>query len=231
LRLAVLVAVALLAASCSNDTGLVVVFESTTTSEPAAPTPTTTIASSTTTIAGYGDQLRSVIVEGDRLPPLNDFHADPAVGRPIPTLIGEDYSGGSMSIGPDTGSPMLLVVLAHWCPHCNNEIPELNRIRDADLWPKDLVVVGISSAVSPDRPNFPPERWLEDKDWTYSVLADGIDEDRQVFVAGDALGVTGYPFMVVVDGNGIVRGRWSGERGADSLVALVSDLIDPPADV
>ena len=224
------VAVAVLAATaCSSGDDLVVVFETTTTA-PVTTTSETPITATTTTLPGYGDQLRPVLVTGDPLPPLADTHADPAIGRPIPTLTGEDYAGTPMTIGPDTGSPLLLVVLAHWCPHCNNEIPELNAVRDADRWPDGLEVIGISSAIAPDRPNFPPERWLDEKDWTHRVLADGIDSDRQVFVAGDALGTTGYPFMVLVDEAGLVRGRWSGERTADELVALVSDLLSPPAD-
>lgn len=217
---------ALVVAACSSTDDLVVVFETTTT----ITSSTTTTPATTTTLAGYGDQVRPVTVEGDPLPPLTDSHADPAIGRLIPTLTGEDYAGKPVTIGSDMGSPLLLVVLAHWCPHCNNEIPELNAVRDAGRWPDGLEVIGISSAIAPDRPNFPPERWLDDKDWTHRVLADGIDSERQVFIAGDALGVTGYPFMVLVDEAGVVRGRWSGERTADELVALVSDLLAPPAD-
>lgn len=217
---------ALVVAACSSTDDLVVVFETTTT----ITNSTTTTPATTTTLAGYGDQVRPVTVAGDPLPPLTDSHADPAIGRLIPTLTGEDYAGKPVTIGSDMGSPLLLVVLAHWCPHCNNEIPELNAVRDAGRWPDGLEVIGISSAIAPDRPNFPPERWLDDKDWTHRVLADGIDSERQVFIAGDALGVTGYPFMVLVDEAGVVRGRWSGERTADELVALVSDLLAPPAD-
>lgn len=217
---------ALVVAACSSTDDLVVVFETTTT----ITSSTTTTPATTTTLAGYGDQVRPVTVEGDPLPPLTDSHADPAIGRLIPTLTGEDYAGKPVTIGSDMGSPLLLVVLAHWCPHCNNEIPELNAVRDAGRWPDGLEVIGISSAIAPDRPNFPPERWLDDKDWTHRALADGIDSERQVFIAGDALGVTGYPFMVLVDEAGVVRGRWSGERTADELVALVSDLLAPPAD-
>jgi cytochrome c biogenesis protein CcmG/thiol:disulfide interchange protein DsbE len=229
LRRLLVVIAAVAFTSCAND-DLVIVFDTTTTSPSTTSPSTTSSPITTTTLAGYGDQVRSVVVDGDALPAFVDSHTDPAIGRPIPTLIGEDYDGTPITVGPDRANPMLLVVLAHWCPHCNNEIPEINAIRDADRWPAGLEVVGISSAIAPDRPNFPPARWLVEKDWTYPVLADGIDETRGVYIAGDALGVTGYPFMVLVDATGAVRGRWSGESPADALVALVTDLINPPAD-
>ena len=204
-----------------------VVFEPTTTTA----TTTTSVTTAPSSVPETAPSEVSVTVDGDPLPPLLDPHFDPAVGRVIPVISGADYSGEAVVIGPDLGTPTLLVVLAHWCPHCNNEIPEINRVRDAGRWPDGLEVVGISSAVSADRPNFPPDRWLAEKDWTYPVIADAIDDDRQVFIAGDALGTTGYPFMVLVDSTGTVRGRWSGERTADELVALVQDLLNPQADV
>ena len=33
-------------------------------------------------------------------------------------------------------------------------------------------IVGVSTGVRPDAPNFPPDQWLVDKDWQWPVLAD-----------------------------------------------------------
>jgi len=41
------------------------------------------------------------------------------------------------------------VFLAHWCPHCNREIPELNAWRDSGEVPADLQVVAVTTAVEP----------------------------------------------------------------------------------
>lgn len=201
----------------------------------ASTTATSLVVSTTTSEVSefpdeYDGQLRHVDVVGDVLPPLTNPHIDEAVGMSIPQLIGEDYDGNDVSFGPEDGVATLVVFLAHWCPHCNNEVPEINLVRDADAWPAGLRVIGVSTAVAPDRPNFPPQRWLVEKDWTYPVIADAIDFERATFVAGEAYGVTGFPFMTLVDEQGKVRGRWSGEIGADGLVSLVSSLLDPPAD-
>ena len=179
----------------------------------------------------FEDQVRQVIIEGEFLPDLVDPHTDESVGIPIPSLIGENFDGDVVAVRPTDGVATLVVFLAHWCPHCNNEIPEINRIRDADAWPSGLRVVGVSTAVAPQRPNFPPQRWLKEKDWTYDVIADAYDANRSTFIAAEAFGVTGFPFMVLIDESGLIRGRWGGELGALALAELVTSLIDPPADV
>ena len=179
----------------------------------------------------FEGQVRPVAVVGNPLPFLLDSHSDEAVGGPIPSIIGEDFEGNQVAVRSTDGAATLVVFLAHWCPHCNNEIPEINRIRDADAWPDGLRIVGVSTAVSPQRPNFPPERWLDEKDWSYEIIADAFDSSRSSFIAAEAFGVTGFPFMVLIDESGIVRGRWSGELGALALAELVTSLINPPADV
>lgn len=179
----------------------------------------------------FEGQVRPVVVDGNPLPFLLDSHSDEAVGGPIPSIIGEDFEGNQVAVRSTDETATLVVFLAHWCPHCNNEIPEINRIRDADAWPVGLRVVGVSTAVSPQRPNFPPERWLDEKDWTYDIIADAFDSNNSSFIAAEAFGVTGFPFMVLIDESGLVRGRWSGELGALALAELVTSLINPPADV
>ena len=179
----------------------------------------------------FEGQVRPVAVSGNPLPFLVDTHSDEAVGGSIPSIIGEDFEGNTVAVRSTDDTATLVVFLAHWCPHCNNEIPEINRIRDADAWPDGLRVVGVSTAVSPQRPNFPPERWLEEKDWSYEIMADAFDSSRSSFIAAEAFGVTGFPFMVLIDESGLVRGRWSGELGALALAELVTSLINPPADV
>ncbi|MEL0193847.1 MAG: hypothetical protein VW962_02020, partial [Acidimicrobiaceae bacterium] len=75
----------------------------------------------------FEDQVRQVIIEGEFLPALVDPHADESVGMPIPSLIGENFDGDVVAVRPTDGVATLVVFLAHWCPHCNNEIPEINR--------------------------------------------------------------------------------------------------------
>jgi thiol-disulfide isomerase/thioredoxin len=164
--------------------------------------------------------VASVVVEGDPLPPLEDPSADSAVGMSAPTLRGTDYDGQPTDIDPGSGGPMMIVFLAHWCPHCNAEIPVLLEWRDSGEIPPDLQIVGVSTGVSPDRPNYPPGEWLREKGWEWPLLADDVQ-----FTAGTAYGVTAFPTFTIVDAAGNVAARGSGEISIEDLDALVDSAI------
>ena len=172
------------------------------------------------------DATRPVEVSGASLPVLEtaDISADPAVGTPAPVRTGVDYEGNAVRIDAVADGPTMVVILAHWCPYCNAEIPILNNLRDQGLIPEGVNVVAISSAVNPDRANFPPDTWLTDMDWTWPVLADGIDVDRQVFIGSDAFGVSGVPFTTLIDSDGNVAARWAGERDTAETLYLLEQL-------
>jgi thiol-disulfide isomerase/thioredoxin len=179
----------------------------------------------------YGDEVRAVEVIGDPLPEYaGSIEGDPAIGMVAPGLVGEDYTGAPVVAAHGTDRATLVVFLAHWCPHCNDEVPELNALRDAGRFPDELDIVAVSTAIAPDRPNFPPSRWIVEKDWTYPVIADELDMSIEAFTAATAYGVTGFPFMTLVGADGTVLARWSGSAGADAIEALVTGLLDQPAD-
>jgi cytochrome c biogenesis protein CcmG, thiol:disulfide interchange protein DsbE len=166
-------------------------------------------------------EVRPVEIEGDALPLFVPGGADPALGLVPPTIIGEDYTGFTHQISPDTADPTLVVFLAHWCPACNEEVPVLIELQEQGRLPENLQVYGVMTGVAVDRPNFPPSRWIADKGWPWAVVADNIDFDRQVFMAADAYGLSGYPFSVVIN-DGVVTSRWSGPLPIDELDARIN---------
>lgn len=169
---------------------------------------------------GSASETQPVEVVGSALVPLEDETADPAVGQPAPTLRGATFDGSPVEITPGGGNDQLIVFLAHWCPHCNAELPIIEEWRAAGMIPEGLDIVAVSTAVSADRPNYPPSRWLVDKGWTWPALADSAD-----MTAAGAYGVTGYPFMVIVGADGNVKGRTSGEKGLEALDTWVSTTL------
>lgn len=167
-------------------------------------------------------------IQGDALPGLGeaDPTTDPAVGMPAPVLIGEDYEGNTVRVDGATEGPTMVVFLAHWCPHCNNEVPRLNQLRDEGAFPADLNIVAVSTAIDPSRPNFPPSQWIVDKDWTYPVIADGIDPNAEPpFLGAGAYGVDGFPFVTLIDADGNVAARWSGEREPEQVLAALDEYL------
>ncbi|MGH8872730.1 MAG: TlpA family protein disulfide reductase, partial [Acidimicrobiia bacterium] len=93
---------------------------------------------------GYGDPT----VEGDPLPMFTSGAQDAAVGLPAPTVTGADWEGNPVSIEPD-GSPKIVLFLAHWCPHCQNEVPVVQDWVDAGNLPDDVELISV--ATSTDR--------------------------------------------------------------------------------
>ena len=166
--------------------------------------------------SGEVAQSRPVEITGEPLAPFADPAADPAVGQASPVVAGAGFDGTPMTIGGASDNPTMLVFLAHWCPHCNVEIPELIELNDAGGIPDDLDVIGISTAVAADRPNYPPSEWIVDKGWPWPTMADSETSE-----ALDAFGGTGFPFLVILDSDGTVLARQSGESTADELGAWI----------
>ena len=163
---------------------------------------------------------RPVSVTGTPLVDFENTVGDPAIGVAAPVVSGASFDGTPITIGGPTDNPTLVVFLAHWCPHCNDEVPELISLADSGGLPEGLDVIGVSTAVSPGAPNYPPSEWIVDKGWPWPTMADDADTTALV-----AMGGTGFPFAVVLDTDGTVLARRSGEaKAADTKVFLEDAL-------
>ncbi len=163
-----------------------------------------------TSVPGAGggvEQTRPVTVEGADLPVLPDgAAADPAAGLPMPALRGASFDGAPVSITAD-GHPKVIVFVAHWCPHCQREVPDLVSWLRAGGLPRGVELYAISTAARPSAPEYPPSAWLTREGWPAPVLADAKDGRAAV-----AAGLNAFPFFVFVDGKNAVVQRLSGER-------------------
>ncbi len=160
----------------------------------------------------YGD----VRVSGQALPapPEDPTAVDPAVGQAAPVLTGEDFAGREVRIGGD-GQPTLVLFVAHWCPHCQKEVPLLQAEFDTHGKPPGVRLVTVSTSATADRPNFPPAAWLVREGWTVETLA-----DTQAGKAANAFGIGGFPFFVAIDRSGTVVARRSGELPISEFLGL-----------
>ena len=180
-----------------------------------------TVSEGTTGAGGASSsaaETQPVTVIGEALPPP-DGEPDPAIGMTPPTLRGFHFDGSPMDITPG-GRAKMVVFLAHWCPHCNREIPVLQSWASAGGVPADLDIIGVSTGVNAQRDNYPPSRWIVDKAWTWPVLADSADSD-----ALTAYGVGRFPSFVIVGADGRVKARLAGEVPLADLDALVKQAL------
>jgi thiol-disulfide isomerase/thioredoxin len=152
------------------------------------------------------------VISGSPLPPFQSPTSDPAVGSTIPEVTA---TGASISVD---GTAKMLLFLAHWCPHCQSEVPVVQDWVDAGSLPADVELISVSTAIDPGRPNYPPETWLDREGWTAPVIT---DESGAV---ADAYGLSAFPFWVFVNADGTVAGRLTGELTPEQLDTVVASL-------
>lgn len=207
--LVVLIAAALLAVNLLSDDG-----------EPAAAGSGASAAQNAT------QEQAAVTVTGDPLPEypqVNSYIAppadDPAVGKTPPTLAGQSFDGSKITIDPSDGRAKVVIFVAHWCPHCQAEVPGIQKWIDAGNKPDNVDVYAVSTAVAADKGNYPPSAWLATEGWTPPVMLDSPDQTAAV-----AYGLPGFPYFVMVDAAGKVTQRASGEVPIDQFGSLVDTL-------
>lgn len=161
-----------------------------------------------------------ITVDGEPLVPFDAAIPDDSIGATAPLVSGESFDGSAMSIGGATDTATMVVFLAHWCPHCNDEIPELLALDEAGSLPDDLEVIAVSTAVDPSASNYPPSEWLDEKGWTWAAMA---DDDELTAIS--AFGGTAFPFTVILDENGDVLARRGGSAPADVILEFIDDAL------
>ncbi len=174
-------------------------------------------------IASEGDVDESlafgqVTVEGEGLPFFQSGAADPAVGLAAPTVTGGDWNGEEFTIGAD-GRAKIIVMLAHWCPHCQAELPLLVDWVDSGGLPEDVDIYGVTVLTNRlrDSSTWPPGDWLDAAGWTSPTIMDDAEGS-----AAEAYGLTSTPTYIVLDGDNNNLGRVAGEVGTAGLEFLAT---------
>src|SRR5215210_1543550 len=130
------------------------------------------------------EENRPVTINGTALSKFPQSGDDPAVGRPIPEVNGQSFDGSPVAIRND-GKAKLIVFVAHWCPHCQKEIPLLADYLKSNPLPAGVDLYTVSTGVVSNRPNYPPSTWLKKEGWTAKTLADSKEQQ-----AADAFGLS-----------------------------------------
>jgi thiol-disulfide isomerase/thioredoxin len=166
------------------------------------------------------EETRPVTVTGAALPEFEPGGgADAAMGKTIPEVKGQSFDGSPVDIGND-GRAKLILFVAHWCPHCQKEIPLLADYLKSNSLPSGVDLYTVSTGVSAKSPNYPPSAWLKEEGWTAKTLADS--EEQQ---AADAFGLSAFPYFVAVDGSGKVVDRTSGELTTGQFADLAQQAL------
>ena len=141
-----------------------------------------------------------------------------ANGVAIPSVTGQDFDGNEVAIRND-GMAKAVVFLAHWCSHCQNEVPRVQAWLDETGGVEGVDIYSVSTSMSSARDNYPPSEWLASEGWTVPVIRD--DKDDTVV---RSFGGGGYPYWVFTNADGTVALRTSGELSTANLEQILNSL-------
>ena len=154
--------------------------------------------------AGSGSGIAAApVITGTALPELQGPTADAAIGQPAPEVEGVDFAGTPVAIKAD-GRPKVVIFLAHWCPHCQDEVPRVQAWVNAGGVPDGVDLVSVATAIDPAAPNYPPDAWLTREGWTQPVMVDPRNTIAKSY------GLSAFPFWVIIGPDGTVQRRFVG---------------------
>jgi thiol-disulfide isomerase/thioredoxin len=176
-------------------------------------------SSSDTKVRAQMIETSAVTVTGPTLPVMNDAAAgtaaDPALGQVAPRLAGQSFDGAMASVEPGSG-PMLVVFVAHWCPHCQREVPKIAGWAPGGSR-NGVAIRAVATGTSKDLPNYPPSAWLTNEKFDVPTMVDDADG-----TAANAYGLNSFPYFVALDAGGKVVARGSGELTVEQFDALLA---------
>jgi thiol-disulfide isomerase/thioredoxin len=177
--------------------------------------PGDTIPTGETVVAASDTAYGKVIATGPALPEATP-DADLSLGQTAPVIEGSGFDGSSV-VAPVPDKPTVVIFLAHWCPHCQAEVPRISDWLSSAGMPNGVELVAVATSNEPTAANFPAGAWLHREGWPVPTMLD--DEARS---AAQAFGIGGFPYFVAVDATGEVVQRMSGELTRQQFDDLVS---------
>ena len=152
-----------------------------------------------------------VVILGEPIP------VDSEIGYPAPSFKAQLNDGSELeTIDPSDGTVRLIGFFAHWCPHCQREVPRVSKWLEENGVPAEIEILAISTAVREGTPNYPPSEWFTKERWPTNIFVDNEDNDLAT-----AYGLAGFPYWVLVDATGTVIHRSSGELTEEQFGYLV----------
>lgn len=156
----------------------------------------------------------------DRLSPVSP-------GRPAPEFVAVDLEGVEQTLDDFHGKVVLINIWATWCPPCQQEMPSMQRLREAVL-DDDFAILAVSvDAPLGERDVFGREGgnlavFAETMGLTFRILHDPSGKIQELYQT------TGVPESFVVDRDGVIFKKVAGptEWDAPAHVDLIRRLLD-----
>ncbi len=179
------------------------------------------VATSREAVNFDGEQTAEVELDGNILLPMSgsgvsaDPNTDATIGQPLPRLAGTGFDDEEIVI-EDDGRAKVIYFLAHWCPHCQAEVPRVVQLIESGGQPDGLDVYGVSTSVDASRGGaYPPAAWFEREGFDVPVIRDNANNDAFNFFGGG-----GFPYAIYVDSDNNIVARSSGELDPTTIQSI-----------
>jgi peroxiredoxin len=155
--------------------------------------------------------------------PTPASEAGSLMGSRAPALAGSDLTGtGVTDLASLEGKPTAVVFWLNTCPHCQNELPEIEKAWPSVADQANVLTVGM---LNPDFEADPPYDTTVGFVETTGLTLPTIEYDA--YEAVENWGLEGVPAVFVLDEEHVVRAVFLGEGHIDeiqeALLALASD--------
>jgi len=148
-------------------------------------------------------------------------------GRPAPEFDAYTLDGTPRTLDDYEGKVILLNIWATWCAPCQQEMPSMQRLREA-VPDQDFVILAVSiDAPQGERDSFGREGgnleiFSREMGLTFQILHDPTGKIQDIYQA------TGVPESFVVDREGLIFKKVAGatEWDAPANIQLIQRLLD-----
>lgn len=145
-------------------------------------------------------------------PPEDDTPSEvPEVGRTLPDFTLKNLDGKDVTLSDLEGKITLINFWATWCKYCDEEMPDLQKLREEN---DDILVL----AVNVNEPKSKAEEYVRKGGYDFEVL---LDEGGKI--AANYL-VTGMPASYFMDEDGKFIGRVQGLLTYEQMNEILSDI-------
>ena len=153
------------------------------------------------------------------LPRYRQNQSTPGLNKPAPQFELSWLDGNKLTSADLTGKVAVIDFWATWCPPCQQEFPEFQKLYEKYKDNSQVAFVAVNSSWRNDTPE-KAKAFLQDKSYVIPAAYDDGGKVAQQFQ------VTGIPTTFVLDKKGIVRLTNVGFDDTQDFVAQMSSKID-----
>jgi thiol-disulfide isomerase/thioredoxin len=177
-------------------------------------------------LSGYNYLIADLAPDGTRLVLRETKLSIPKVGEPLPDFVLTTLAGSRLKSAEMKGRVFLLDFWASWCGPCIEKFPLVEKL--AQETGHALTVIAIS--VDDEKGLPAAQKIIAERKLPFTHVASGKGDDDLVWRLFGAMAenrMTGIPFYVLVDSQGIIRFAGRGNDDLSDLRAVVHQAIKP----